>query len=186
MEKYKKFLTENKKDFILPRNLSPKEKDIFMHIFQLLRKKVNRGIYPEAYNNEIIYTKSDVKSLILKEIVLFKQYKKGWIISINPQYITKNAECSYCGAKFSEMVYFRRNSITCPGCGFRMHNSTTAEKVDNHSIVEKVDNNSIAEKAVINVPSRHVISDISGNIKVTDIILAPTAMERTIQSFHTT
>jgi len=180
MEKYKKFMTENKKDFILPHNLSPKEKDIFMHIFQLLRKKVNRGIYPEAYNNEIIYTKSDVKSLILKEIVLFKQYKKGWIISINPQYITKNAECSYCGAKFSEMVYFRRNSITCPGCGLRMHNSTTAEKVDNHSIVEKVDNNSIAEKAVI-VPTRHVISDNSGNIKVTDIVLAPTAMERTIQ-----
>jgi len=63
----------------------------------------------------------------------------------------------------------------------RMHNSTTAEKVDNHSIVEKVDNNSIAEKAVINVPSRHVISDNSGNIKVTDIVLAPTATERLIQ-----
>jgi len=53
-----------------------------------------------------------------------------------------------------------------------MHNSTTAERVDNHSI---------PKKAVITVPSEHVISDISGNIKVTDIVLAPTAMERTIQ-----
>jgi len=110
--------------------------------------------------------------LILKNIVIFQNHKKGWIISINPRYITKNVECSYCGAKFSEMVYFRQNSITCPGCGLRMHNSTTAEKVDNHSIVEKV---------VINVPSGHVISDNSGNIKVTDIVLAPTAMERLIQ-----
>ena len=76
MKKYKKFMAENKKDFLLPLNLSPKEKDIFIYIFQLLRKKIHRGIYPEAYNNEIIYTKSDVKSLILKEIVLFKQYKK--------------------------------------------------------------------------------------------------------------
>ena len=181
MEKYKKFMAENKKDFLLPHNLSPKEKDIFMYIFRLLRQKINKGIYPELYNNEIIYSKSDMKNLISKGIILFARYKKGWVITLNPIHITKNVECSWCGAKFSEIVYFRQNSITCPGCGFRMRNSTTAEKVDNHSIVEKVDNNSIAEKAVINVPSRHVISDISGNIKVTDIILAPTAMERTIQ-----
>jgi len=169
MEKYKKFMAENKKDFLLPHNLSPKEKDIFMYIFQLIREKIKRGIYPEIYNNEIVYTKSDVKSLILKEIVLFKQYKKGWIITINPTYITKNAKCSYCGARFSEMVYFRQNSITCPGCGLRMHISTTAERVDNYSVAEKV---------VINVPSGHVISDNSGNMIVTDIVLAPTAMER--------
>ena len=54
MEKYKKFQMEYKKDFLLPRNLSAKEKDIFMHIFQLLRKKIKRGIYPETYNNEIV------------------------------------------------------------------------------------------------------------------------------------
>ena len=170
MEKYKKFMMENKKDFLLPTNLSPKEKDIFMHIFQLLREKIKRGIYPEIYNNEIVYTKSDVKSLILKEIVLFKQYKKRWIITINPSYITKNVECSWCGATFNEKIYFRLKHISCPGCGFRMYNSTT----------ERVNNHSIAEKAVI-VPSEHVISDISGNIKVTDIVMAPTAMERTIQ-----
>jgi len=172
MEKYKKFIKEYKKDFLLPSNLSPKEKDIFMHIFQLIRKKVNRGIYPEIHNNEIVYTKSDMKSLILKEIVLFKQYKKGWIITINPLYITKNVECSWCGAKFNEKIYFRLKHITCPGCGFRMYNSTTAERVDNYSTAEKV---------VITVPSGHVISDNSGNIKVTDIVLAPTAMERIIQ-----
>ena len=68
MEKYKKFLMENKKDFILPRNLSPKEKDIFMYIFELLRKKINKGRYPELYNDEIIYSKSDVKNLILKTL----------------------------------------------------------------------------------------------------------------------
>jgi len=172
MEKYKKFMTENKKDFLLPRNLSPKEKDIFMHLFLSLRGKVIKGIFPELMNSEIMFSKSDLKTLVLKNIVIFQNHKKGWIISINPRYITKNVECSWCGAKFSEMVYFRQNSITCPGCGFRMHNSTTAEKVDNHSI---------AEKAVINVPSEHVISDISGNIKVTDIVLAPTAMERLVQ-----
>jgi len=107
----------------------------------------------------------------LKNIVIFQNHKKGWIISINPRHITKNVECSWCGAKFSEMVYFRRNSITCPGCGFRMH-STTAERVDNDFM---------PKKAVITVPSEHVISDISGNLKITDIVLAPTAMERTIQ-----
>jgi len=170
MEKYKKFMTENKKDFLLPHNLSPKEKDIYRYLFLLLRKKVIKGIFPELMNSEIMFSKSDLKTLILKNIVIFQNHKKGWIISINPRHITKNVECSWCGAKFSEMVYFRQNSITCPGCGFRMH-STTAERVDNHSV---------AEKAVI-VPSEHVISDISGNIKVTDIVLAPTAMERTIQ-----
>ena len=172
MEKYKQFQTEYKKDFLLPRNLSAKEKDIFMHIFQLLRKKIKRGIYPEIYNNEIVYTKSDVKSLILKEIVLFKQYKKRWIITINPSYITKNVQCSWCGATFNEKIYFRLKHINCPGCGFRMYNSITAERVDNYSTPEKV---------VITVPSGYVISDNSGNIKVTDIVLAPTDMERTIQ-----
>jgi len=172
MEKYKKFMAENKKDFLLPHNLSPKEKDIFMYLFQLLREKINRGIYPEVYNNEIIYTKSDVKSLISKGIIIFGRYKKGWIITINPTHVTKNVECPWCGAKFNEKIYFRRNSITCPGCGFRMHNSTTPEKVDNHST---------PEKTVITVPSGHVISDNFGNIKVTDIVLAPTAMERLIQ-----
>ena len=73
MEKYKKFIKEHKKDFILPRNLSPKEKDIFVYIFELLRKKINRGIYPEMYNDEIIYSKSDVKNLISKGIILFAQ-----------------------------------------------------------------------------------------------------------------
>jgi len=173
-------MTENKKDFLLPHNLSPKEKDIYMYLFLLLRKKVIKGIFPELINSEIMFSKSDLKTLILKNIVIFQNHKKGWIISINPRHITKNVECSWCGAKFSEMVYFRQNSITCPGCGFRMH-STTAEKVDNHSTAEKVDNHSTAEKLVINVPSEHVISDNSGNIKVTDIVLAPTATERLLQ-----
>jgi len=172
MEKYKKFMTENKKDFLLPHNLSPKEKDIYRYLFLLLRKKVIKGIFPELMNSEIMFSKSDLKTLILKNIVIFQHHKKGWIISINPRHITKNVECSWCGAKFSEMVYFRQNSITCPGCGFRMYNSTTAEKVDNHSTIEKV---------VIDVPSGHVISDNFGNIKVTDIVLAPTATERLIQ-----
>jgi len=171
MEKFKKFKQEYKKDFDIPA-LFAKEKDIFMYLFLLLRRKVIKGIFPELMNSEIMFSKSDLKTLILKNIVIFQNHKKGWIISINPRYITKNVECSYCGAKFSEMVYFRQNSITCPGCGLRMHNSTTAEKVDNHSIVEKV---------VINVPSGRVISDNSGNIKVTDIVLAPTATERLLQ-----
>jgi len=92
MEKYKKFLMENKKDFILPHNLSPKEKDIFMYIFELLRKKINKGRYPELYNDEIIYSKSDVKNLILKEMDIFKQNKKGWIITIHPTYETKKVK----------------------------------------------------------------------------------------------
>ena len=64
MEKFKKFKQENK-DFLLPRNLSIKEKDIFMYLFLRLRKKIDIGIYPEIYNDEIIYTKPDLKSLIL-------------------------------------------------------------------------------------------------------------------------
>jgi len=132
-----------------------------------------KGIFPELMNSEIMFSKSDLKTLILKGIILFKQYKKGWIITINPTYATKNVECPWCGAKFNEKIYFRQNSITCPGCGFRMHNSTTASTTP-----EKVDNHSTAEKVVTTVPSGYVISDNSGNIKVTDIVLAPTAMER--------
>ena len=64
MEKYKKFMTENKKDFLLPRNLSPKEKDIFMHLFLLLRGKVIKGIFPELMNLEIMFSKSNFSHLI--------------------------------------------------------------------------------------------------------------------------
>jgi len=172
---FENFKREYKKDFDIP-VLSTKEKDIYMYLFLLLRRKIIKGIYPEVYNDEIIYTKSDVKSLISKEIILFKSNRRGWMITMNPTYLTKNVECSWCGAKFNEKIYFRRNSITCPGCGLRMHNSTTASTTP-----EKLDNHSTAEKAVMNVPRGYVISDNSGNIKVTDIVLAPTPMERLIQ-----
>ena len=89
MERFKKFKLEYKKDFIIPSLSTTKEKDIFMYLFLRLRKKIDLGIYPEIYNDEIIYTKPDLKSLILKEIVLSKKYKKGWIITINPTYSTK-------------------------------------------------------------------------------------------------
>ena len=78
MEKFKTFKIENK-DFVFPQNLSTKEKDIFMYIFHLLRQKINRGIYPELYNNEIVYSKSDMKNLILKGIIIFMQYKKKYL-----------------------------------------------------------------------------------------------------------
>ena len=166
MEKFKKFKQENKKDFDIP-VLYAKEKDIFMYLFLLLRRKMSKGIFPELMNTEIMFSKSDLKTLVLKNIVIFQNHKKGWIISMNPHYITKNAECSFCGAKFNEIVYFRQNSITCPGCGIRMHSPTTAKRVDDYSIAKKV---------VVNIPTEHVISDIYGNMKVTDIVLAPTAM----------
>ena len=108
---FEKFKQEYKNDFDIP-VLSAKEKDIFMYLFQLLREKISKGIYPEINNDEIIYTKSDLKNLISKGIILFGRYKKGWIITINPYNITKNAECGFCGAKFNEIVYFRQNSIT--------------------------------------------------------------------------
>ena len=47
MEKYKKFIAEYKKDFLLPHNLSPKEKDIYMYLFLLLRRKMIKGIFPK-------------------------------------------------------------------------------------------------------------------------------------------
>jgi len=178
MEKFKKFKQENK-DFLLPINLSPKEKDIFIYLFRHLREKINRGIFPEMYNYEIIYTKSDMKSLFLKEILIYKKYKKGWVITVNPHNITKNAECGFCGAKFNEIVYFRQNSITCPGCGFRMHSPTTAKRVDDYS--KAITNTEKLTTDIVKVPNEHVITDTPGNIKVTDIVLAPTAMERTIQ-----
>jgi len=133
MEKFKKFKIENK-DFVLPQNLSAKEKDIFIHIFRLLREKINRGIYPEMYNNEIIYTKSDLKNLISKGIILFKRYKKGWIITIHPTHITKNVECPRCGAKFNEKIYFRLKRMRCPSCMYGINGSTVAEKFETDDI----------------------------------------------------
>jgi len=174
---FEKFKREYKKDFDIPA-LSAKEKDIFMYLFLLLRKKMSKGIFPELHNSEILFSKSDLKALILKNIVIFQNYKRGWIISINSHYITKNAECSFCGAKFNEMVYFRRNSIRCPGCGIRMHGLVTPKRVNDYSVaianIEKVE-------AIVKVPIEHVITDVPGNLKITDIVLAPTATERTIQ-----
>jgi len=180
---FEKFKQEYKKDFDIP-VLSTKEKDIFMYLFLLLRKKLSKGIFPELYNSEIMFSKSDLKALILKNIVSFQNYKRGWIISMNPHYITKTTECSFCGAKFSEMVYFRRNSIRCPGCGIRMH-GLTLKKVNEYSVaianIEKVEAIPKVTTSVVKVPIEHVITDVPGNLKITDIVLAPTAMERTIQ-----
>ena len=175
---FEQFKQEYKKDFDIP-VLSTKEKDIFMYLFLLLRRKMSKGIFPELYNSEIMFSKSDLKALILKNIVIFQNHKKGWIISMNPHNITKNAECSFCGAKFNEIVYFRQNSITCPGCGFRMHSPTTAKRVDDYS--KAITNTEKLTTDIVKVPNEHVITGTPGNIKVTDIVLAPTAMERTIQ-----
>jgi len=176
---FEQFKREYKKDFDIP-VLSAKEKDIYIYLFLLLRKKVSKGIFPELYNSEIMFSKSDLKTLVLKNIVIFQNYKRGWIISINSHYITKNAECSFCGAKFNEMVYFRRNSIRCPGCGIRMHGLVTAKRVNDYSVaianIEKVE--AIPKVTTSVVPIEHVITDVPGNLKITDIVLAPTAMER--------
>jgi len=134
MEKYKKFTTENKKDFIFPHNLSAKEKDIYMYLFRLLREKINSGRYPETDNGESIYSKSDMKSLIAKGIILFMPYKRGWVITIHPTFITKNVECSWCGAKFNEKIYFRQKRMRCPSCMIGMNGSTVAEKFETDDI----------------------------------------------------
>ena len=139
MEKYKKFQMEYKKNFLLPHNLSAKEKDIFMHIFQLLRKKINGGIYPEMCNDEIIYTKSDLKNLISKGIILFKRYKKGWVITLNPTHITKNVECPWCGAKFNEKIYFRQKRMRCPSCMYGMNSSTVTEKFEDNREIKEIE-----------------------------------------------
>ena len=179
---FEKFKQEYKKDFDIP-VLSTKEKDIFMYLFLSLRKKMCKGIFPELHNSAIMLSKSDLKTLVLKNIVIFQNYKRGWIISINSHYITKNAECSFCGAKFNEIVYFRRNSIRCPGCGIRMHGSTTAKRVNDYSVaitnIEKL--KTIPKVTTSVVPIEHVITDVPGFLKITDIVLAPTATERTIQ-----
>ena len=65
MEKFKKFKQEYKKDFDIPA-LFAKEKDIFMYLFLLLRRKVIKGIFPELMNSEIMFSKPDLKTLILK------------------------------------------------------------------------------------------------------------------------
>jgi len=139
MEKYKKFMQEYKKDFLLPHNLSPKEKDIFIYIFRLLRKKINIGIYPEVRNDEIIYSKSDMKSLISKGIILFQPYKRGWIITIHPTHITKNVECSWCGTKFNEKIYFRLKRMRCPSCMYGMNGSTYTEKFENDRGIKEIE-----------------------------------------------
>ena len=134
MEKFKKFKQEYKKDFVIPFLSATKEKDIFMYLFQLLREKINRGIYPEISNDEIIYSKSDIKNLISKGIIFFMKQKKGWIITINPTYATKNVECSWCGARFNEKFYFRIKRIRCPSCMSGMNGSTIAEKFETNDI----------------------------------------------------
>ena len=139
MEKYKKFIAEYKKDFLLPRNLFAKEKDIFLYLFQLLREKINKGRYPEVYNDEIIYSKSDLKNLILKGIILFKSNKRGWMITINPTYITKNVECSWCGAKFNEKIYFRQKRMRCPSCMGGMNGSTVIEKFEYNREIKEIE-----------------------------------------------
>ena len=168
MEKFKKFKQENK-DFLLPRNLSIKEKDIFMYLFLRLRKKIDIGIYPEIYNDEIIYTKPDLKSLILKEIVLSKKYKKRWIITINPTYVTKNVECSQCGAKFNEKIYFRMKRMRCPMCMKGMNGSTTPQKFEN-------DNISTIAKTETKTENKTKTEKVT-----TDIKSIPTSIERTMQ-----
>jgi len=139
MKKFKKFQIEYKKDFILPPNLFAKEKDIFVYLFQLLRKKIDRGIYPEVYNDEIIYTKSDLKSLISKGIILFARYKKGWVITLNPTHITKNVECPWCGAKFNEKIYFRQKRMRCPSCMYGMNSSTVTEKFEDNREIKEIE-----------------------------------------------
>ena len=139
MEKYKKFIAEYKKDFLLPRNLFTKEKDIFLYLFQLLREKINKGRYPEVYNDEIIYSKSDLKNLILKGIILFKSNKRGWMITINPTYITKNVECSWCGAKFNEKIYFKQKRMRCPSCMSGMNGSTIIEKFEDNREIKEIE-----------------------------------------------
>ena len=181
---FEKFKQEYKKDFDIP-ILSTKEKDIFMYLFLSLRRKVIKGLFPELMNTEIMFSKSDLKTLVLKNIVIFQNHKKGWIVSINPNYITKNVECSWCGAKFNEKIYFRQNCITCPGCGFRMHGLVSAKRVKEYSVaianIGKVEAIPKVTTDVVKVPTEHVITDVPGNLKVNDIVLAPTAMERTIQ-----
>jgi len=165
MEKFKKFKIENK-DFVLPQNLSQKEKDIFIYIFRFLRQKINKGIYPELYNNEIIYSKSDIKNLISKGIIIFMQCKKGWVITINPTYSTKNVECPWCGAKFNEKIYFRLKRMRCPSCMYGMNGSTVMEKfeeINDVSTISATKNKTKTEKVT------------------TDIKLVPTNIQRTIQ-----
>jgi len=166
MEKFKKFKQEYKKDFIIPSLSTTKEKDIFIYIFRLLREKVNRGKYPEIYNDEIMYTKSDMKNLISKGIILFKRYKKGWVITINPTYATKNVECPWCGAKFNEKIYFRLKRMRCPSCMYGMNGSTVAEKfeeINDVSIISTTENKTKTEKVT------------------TDIKMLPTDIERTME-----
>jgi len=169
MEKFKKFKQEYKKDFVIPFLSATKEKDIFMYLFLLIRKKIDRGIYPELYNNEITYNKSDIKSLLLKEILLFKKYKKGWIITINPTYVTKNVECSWCGAKFNEKIYFRMKRMRCPMCMKGMNGSTTPQKFEN-------DNISTIAKTETKTENKTKTEKVT-----TDIKLIPTNIERTMQ-----
>ena len=169
MEKFKKFKQEYKKDFVIPFLSATKEKDIFMYLFQLLREKINRGIYPEISNDEIIYSKSDVKNLISKGIIFFMKQKRGWIITINPTYVTKNVECSRCGAKFNEKIYFRTKRMRCPMCMNGMNGSTTPQKFEN-------DNISTIAKTETKTENKTKTEKVT-----TDIKSIPTSIERTIE-----
>ena len=62
---FEKFKQEYKKDFDIP-VLSAKEKDIYIYLFLSLRRKMSKGMFPELYNSEIMFSKSDLKALVLK------------------------------------------------------------------------------------------------------------------------
>ena len=171
MEKFKKFKQEYKKDFVIPFLSTTKEKDIFIYIFRLLREKINKGIFPEISNNEIIYSKSDLKNLISKEIIFFMKQKKGWIITINPTYSTKNVECPWCGAKFNEKIYFRQKRMRCPSCMSGMNGSTIAEKFETDDIIFPTKTENINKEE-----NKTKIEKVT-----TDIKSIPTDIERTMQ-----
>jgi len=61
-------------------------------------------------------------------------YKRGWVITIHPTFITKNVECPWCGAKFNEKIYFRLKRMRCPSCMYGMNGSTVAEKFETDDI----------------------------------------------------
>ena len=128
-------------------------------------------IYKREDKKEGEHSNSLFKSYYVVWKLFFKRYKRGWVITIHPTFITKNVECPWCGAKFNEKIYFRLKRMRCPSCMYGMNGSTVAEKFETDDIflptktenINKEENKTEIEKVT------------------TDIKLVPTNIERTIQ-----
>jgi len=110
------FKRENKNSFEIPKELSSNEKEIFVFLFEKVRRAIEQREKTEFYMSEIPYTKKQMASLVEKKIITLHNYKSQTILILDPIFCTKEITCSFCNTKFYETVFFRTHQYKCPSC----------------------------------------------------------------------